>query len=178
MKKLLILLCAISLVGCDTDEIISQIAGDGTVKADINGQTKTWEFGPNSVGATMTTSQQGSVTFYSFGIGASSDGVSNNNETTAIAITLISDSPIEIVSGATFTYPADLLGGSYTYENEDGSTTIDADESVSATLNISSVDISGGKMSGTFSYETIDEDTSLTYTVSNGTFTNIPFYSN
>jgi hypothetical protein len=177
MRKILLCIFTLSLLACDTDEIISQLF-DGTVKADINGQSKTWEFGPNSVGATMTTVQEDSITVYSFGLAASSDGVSNNNETTTIAITIISDTPISIVSGATFTYPADLIGGTYSYDNEDGSVSIDGDDSVSATLHISSVNSSGSEISGTFSFETVDGDTGTTYTVSNGTFTNIPFYNN
>jgi len=178
MKKLLICITAFALLSCDVEEEIANLLGDGTVKADINGQTKTFTFGPNSVAAAITSSDSGPTTVYAFGMGASSDGVSNNSETTSIAVTLIMDNPNVIVAGATFTYPDDLLGGSYSYEDENGSTTIDAESNTSATLHISAVDVAGERISGTFSYVAIDEDTNVTYIVSNGSFNNIPFYIN
>lgn len=176
MKKLLICLTAFALLSCDIEDEIANILGDGTVTADINGQTKTFEFGPNSVAAAITSSEAGPTTIYAFGLGASSDGVSNNSETTSIGVTLIMDSPDVIVAGATFTYPNDLVGGSYSYEDENGSTTTDADNNTSATLSITAVDVAGERISGTFSYVVIDDDTNVTYTVSNGSFNNIPFY--
>lgn len=180
MKKILICLIAITLVCCDSaqDEIENQLDIEGTVKADINGQTKTFTFGPNSVAAAITSTDAGPTTIYAFGLGASTDGISDNSETTAIAVTLIMDNPDVITAGATFTYPTDLVGGTYTFENENESITIDGDETISATLNITAVDIAGEKISGTFSYVTVDEDTNETYTISNGIFTNIPFFIN
>ncbi|WP_282032254.1 hypothetical protein [Winogradskyella eximia] len=178
MKKLLVCLFAITMVSCDVEEEIANILGDGTVRADVNGETKTFTFGQNSVAAAITSSNSGPNTIYAFGMGASTDGISDNSETTAIAVTLLMDNPDVIVAGASFSYPNDLLGGTYTFEDENGSTNIDGDESTSANLNITSVDIAGERISGTFSFVTIDSDTNTTYTVSNGSFTNIPFYIN
>ncbi|WP_299100843.1 hypothetical protein [uncultured Winogradskyella sp.] len=173
MKKILICLLAITLASCDTDEIISQL-GEGTVQADINGETKTWEFGPNSLGAVLTSQMAGSEVLYALGIAASTDGVSDNSVSRSIGIVVFVDSPDAIFSGASFNTPSDLVLGTYSYEN--GTTIIDADQTVSATLYISSVDASGEKMSGTFSYETTDEDTNTTYSISNGSFTDIPYH--
>ncbi len=178
-KKLLLCLFAIALISCDVeDEIISLLGEDGTVKADINGQTKTFTFGQNSVAAAITSGDSGPISVYVFGLAASTDGVSDNSETTAIGVTLIMDNPDVIVAGASFTFPADAVGGTYTFEDENGSTTIDADETVSATLSISAVDVLGERISGTFSYVAFDPDTNTTYTVGNGSFTNIPFFIN
>lgn len=176
MKKVLLCLISISILSCDIkDKIISQV-GDGTVKATINGQTKTWSFGPNSVGASITSSDTGVGIVYGFGLAANSDGVSDNSESTSIAITIIKDNPDFIVSGATFSYPEDLIEGFYTYENEDESNVIDGDVTSSATMTITSYDEANGRITGTFNFVTVDENTNIIYTVSNGSFTDIPFY--
>lgn len=178
MKKLLICLFSIILVSCDVEEEIANILGDGTVKADVNGETKTFNFGQNSVAAAITSSDSGPATIYAFGMAASTDGISDNSETTAIGVVLVIDDPNAIVAGASFSYPNDLLGGTYTYEDENGSSTIDGDDSTSANLSITSVDVEAERISGTFSFVTVDSNTGITYTVSNGSFTNIPFYIN
>jgi len=178
MKRILLVLMTIVFAACSSSDDNDIETFDAFVKADINGETMTFNYGPNSVAAAITSTNAGASTIYAFGMGASTDGVSNNSVTTSIAVTLIMDNPDDISAGATFNYPADLLGGSYSYEDESGSTTIDGDETVSATMTITAVDVANEKISGTFSYVTVDENTSVNYTVSNGIFSNIPFYIN
>jgi hypothetical protein len=178
MKKIAIVFIALFLINCNSSDDTNDNVFDAFVQADINGETIRFNFGENSLGAALTTSSFGSNTIYGFGIGASTDGVSDNTETTSIGLALILDNPDVIMAGATFNYPTDLLSGTYTYENSNTSTTIDGDGTVSATLTINAFDLDQEKMSGTFSYVTVDENTNTTYTVSNGVFSNIPYFIN
>ncbi|NRD19811.1 hypothetical protein HNV08_07095 [Winogradskyella eckloniae] len=175
MKKILFCLFALVLASCDTEDIISQLV-EGTVKADINGQTHTWNFGVNSLGAVITSETAGTETIYALGVAASTDGVSDNSETKSIGIVVFIDHPDDVVAGASFSTPSDIVLGTYAYDNEAGTSSIDADQTLSATLNIASVNDSEGTISGTFNYETTDEDTGITYTISNGSFTDIPYH--
>lgn len=178
MKKLALFLLVITLVSCDVEDAVNQfIEDEGTVKADIDGVTKTWQFGPNSLGAILSTESVGAETIYAFSVAASTDGVSDNSETTTIGIVVFIDSPEAIISGATFTSSTDLLVGSYAFESSNSAIIIDADQTVSATMQISSVNASDETISGTFSFKTTDDDTNITYNITNGSFSEIPYYN-
>ncbi|WP_299107413.1 DUF6252 family protein [uncultured Winogradskyella sp.] len=178
MKKIVLFLLAITLISCDVEDAVNQFIEDaGVVKADINGVTKTWEFGPNSLGALLSTESVGTETIYAFSVAASTDGVSDNSETTAIGVVVFIDSPEDIISGATFTSSADLIVGSYAFESDNSTTNIDADQTVSATLHISAINASAETISGTFSFKTTDDDTNITYNITNGSFSEIPYYN-
>lgn len=176
MKKIFICLLAITLASCDTEDSASQVF-DGSVSADINGETHIWQFGPNSLGATLASESVGAETINAFSVVASTDGVSDNSESKSIGVVVFIDSAAEIVSGATFTSSVDLLVASYAFESTNSTLTIDADQTVSATLYISSVNTSNDIISGTFSFEAIDEDTNITYHITNGSFSDIPYYN-
>jgi len=178
MKKITVILMALFLTTCSGEDDSTDNVFDAFIQADINGETIRFNFGENSLGAALTTSSFGSTMIYGFGIGASTDGVSNNTETTSIGLALILEDPDAIATGATFNYPTDLLSGTYTFENENSSVSIDGDETISATLTINTLDLEEEKMSGTFSYVTRDSNNDITYTVSNGMFSNIPYWIN
>ncbi|MUU78300.1 hypothetical protein [Winogradskyella endarachnes] len=176
MKKIFICILAIILTSCDTEDIVSQFV-DGSVSADINGETQTWQFGPNALGAIINSESVGTETVYTFSVVASTDGVSDNSESKSIGVVVFIDSPANIVSGATFNSSTDLLVASYAFESTNSTLSIDADHTVSATLQISNINLSDETISGIFSFEVIDETTAITYNITNGSFTNIPYYN-
>ncbi|MFK7832477.1 MAG: hypothetical protein AB8B52_04300 [Winogradskyella sp.] len=178
MKKILLCLIAIGLTSCNLeDEIIDQLGFDseGTLSAKINGQTKDFDSGLDGAGAALISAEVGTETVYGFSVGAIAlDDIFDETETTQLGLTLVMEDPNVIVAGANFNYPEDNLLGLYFFEGSND-VYIDADETISATLAISAIDTSNETISGSFSYIVKEPFIEVTYAISNGVFSNVPY---
>lgn len=179
MKKILICLMAITFFGCDIEEeIIDQlIQEEGYVEVTINGQTRVFDYAPGLVGASLTSTETSIGLIHGFAfVALDPDSIINNSEVTHVGMTLTVESPDAIIAGTTFNYPTNQLSGFYGYENGEG-IDIDTDETLSASLTITAINTGDETISGTFGYVVKEGFTGNTYTISNGSFTNIPFSS-
>lgn len=178
MKKLLIFILSTVLISCSGSDDDATTLLNSYLKADINGETKTFNVGPNSVAAAISGSSVGSDMIYVFGLGATTDGISDNSETTSLSMVLLIENPDVIVAGASFNSSDDGLSAGYFYNLENEDPSIDADETLTANLSISAIDLEDERISGSFSFSVRDPNTNETYTVSNGIFNAIPFVPN
>lgn len=175
MKRILIFISAILVASCNSSDDSDIDLFNAFLKADINGETKTFNVGPNSVAAAISGSTVGSEVFYVFGLGVTTDGISDNSESTNLSMIARIVSPNDIVSGVSFSSENEELSAGYFFETNNSVSVINANKTISANLNISSVDSNNNLISGTFNFSVLDESTDITYTITDGVFSNIPF---
>ncbi len=125
------------------------------------------------------------------GVGSDDPGLSSraitgisilNGDTTTIVISITFVDPASFVTGQTFTGGNGPFGDfafGYYGKRTGGATTIDALSTDlpmnNATLTITGIDTGTETWSGTFSFDALDDDTGIVYSISAGVFSNIEY---
>lgn len=180
-SPLLILTLLVSLSGCLSDDVeeiiddIDDISGTpGSLVADVNGDS--FSSSGSFVTADLSDQQNGGFTITMAGV-RFKDGFGSG-----IALVLFGTGFESLAVGDTFVGSDSerLVAGAYTIENledDNDSGEVNAGSLLngSSRCTITKIDRTNGLISGTFSFDAVDEDTEETFEIRNGVFTDIEY---
>lgn len=153
------------------DPVIDVPEGTATFSAKINGET----FSVSGVQVTAEYVSQ-NVMVQTLGIAAAELPV--NGVTRAIALAIVSTDSSGINEGETYVATSTSKAGAGEYNYDNGTVDIKALSSITdvATITITKIDYNSKHVSGTFSFNGADDQTSSTiYIITDGVFTDVPF---
>ena len=170
MKKivsvLIMIILVVSLMGCSSNDDVSSESGDHSFTAKIDGES-------------FVAREDLIFTLHTMGGGYLAIGATNNNitDTKTIDFTIEMVNPQSLTAGLEIT-DADQneyeVLANYAFFDEDVDAWSD-EQGGSYYVKITSVNYDLGFISGEFSFTLVDEETSETYQITEGRFTNIEF---
>ena len=167
----LIAVLFITVISCSKDETEEEVPGVDPnarfLSANIDGE----EYISEGIFLEGTIASNGFG--YSFGIAGTNVNISGIK---AVTLALAGLDFSQIGPGTTYSYidtiSSNVFGGSYDSTIDDG---IDADNMQSGQATITAIDTVAKVFSGTFSFVAIDDETNISYSVTNGIFQNVEY---